>query len=180
MLPFSFLLKYILGFHEPWLLTTFSFLLLLFFVIYLLLQVAYKEWIRHPKERVMMKEIESGRDELGVLLMGHKKGAYWYGSNLTIDAAREASPYNNATSLQVCSGVLSGVVWSLQNPRRGMVEPEEIDDFENILDISKPYLGELDGFYNSEWTPLHRRGLLFPEPHLDHEDPWQFKNFRVD
>jgi homospermidine synthase len=27
-------------------------------------------------------------DELGVLLMGHAKGAYWYGSRLTIAEAR--------------------------------------------------------------------------------------------
>jgi len=70
--------------------------------------------VRHPVERVMMDEIVSGRDELGVLFMGHKKGAYWYGSDLTIEAARAAAPNNNATSLQVCTGVLTGVVWTLE------------------------------------------------------------------
>jgi homospermidine synthase len=49
-----------------------------------------------------MDEISSGGiDELGVLLAGHKKNAYWYGSQLTIDEARKLAPHNNATSLQV-------------------------------------------------------------------------------
>ena len=142
-------------------------------------QVSYQEWVRHPVERVMMNEIESGRDELGVLLCGHAKNAYWYGSNLTIEAARAAAPNNNATSLQVCTSVLSGVVWSLDNPTRGLIEPEEIDDVERLLDVAKPYLGELSGTYNEEWTPLARREILFPEPQLDKNDPWQFDNFRV-
>ena len=41
-----------------------------------------------PQQRLMMDEITAGIDELGVLLMGHAKGAYWYGSQLTIDEAR--------------------------------------------------------------------------------------------
>jgi len=82
-------------------------------------QVAGREWIRHPEERVMVDEIAAGRDELGVLLMGHKKGAYWYGSDLTIDKTRELVHANNATSLQVCTGVLTGVVYAYENPRKG-------------------------------------------------------------
>jgi len=38
--------------------------------------------------------------ELGVLLAGHAKNAYWYGSRLTIGQARSLCPLNNATSLQ--------------------------------------------------------------------------------
>ena len=53
----------------------------------------------------MMDDIMQGSDELGVLLAGHKKNAYWYGSQLTIDEARKLAPYNNATSLQVTSAV---------------------------------------------------------------------------
>ncbi|MGH7035960.1 MAG: saccharopine dehydrogenase NADP-binding domain-containing protein, partial [Stellaceae bacterium] len=33
-------------------------------------------------KRLIMDEIEHGIDELGVLLMGHAKGVYWYGSRL--------------------------------------------------------------------------------------------------
>jgi homospermidine synthase len=31
----------------------------------------------------------------------------------------------------------------------------------------------------SNWTPLKGRAVLFPEPGLDWNDPWQFGNFRV-
>jgi homospermidine synthase len=82
-------------------------------------QVAGREWIRHPEERLMVDEIAAGRDELGVLLMGHKKGAYWYGSDLTIEKTRELVHFNNATSLQVCTGVLTGIVYAYENPRKG-------------------------------------------------------------
>ena len=44
-------------------------------------------------------EIEDGIDELGVLLYGHKKNAYWYGSQLSIEETRRIAPYQNATGL---------------------------------------------------------------------------------
>jgi homospermidine synthase len=53
------------------------------------------------RKRLMMDEITEGIDELGVLLMGHKKGAYWYGSQLCPSTRRARSPHNSATSLQV-------------------------------------------------------------------------------
>ncbi|HEY1721836.1 MAG TPA: saccharopine dehydrogenase C-terminal domain-containing protein [Magnetospirillaceae bacterium] len=140
-------------------------------------ELAGKNWNMQPKTRLMMKEIVSGGiDELGVLLMGHKKGAYWFGSRLSIDEARKLAPYNNATSLQVTVSVLSGMIWAIENPTRGLVEPEEID-FQRNLEIAMPYLGEVVGVY-SDWTPLKDRALLFPED-IDTADPWQFKNFRV-
>ena len=62
-------------------------------------------------------EIADGIDELGVLLYGHKKNAYWYGSQLSIDETRDLAPYQNATGLQVTSAVLAGMVWALENPQ---------------------------------------------------------------
>ena len=53
------------------------------------------------RKRILMDDISKGIDELGVLLAGHKKNAYWYGSQLSIEEARALAPYNNATSLQV-------------------------------------------------------------------------------
>jgi homospermidine synthase len=130
-----------------------------------------------PNKRLMMNEIAPGGiDELGVLLMGHKKGAYWYGSRLTIDEARGLVPHNNATSLQVTVAVLAGMIWAIENPKSGIVEPDEID-FQRNLEICTPYLGKVVGAY-SDWTPLLDRGRLFPED-VDRDDPWQFKNFRV-
>ena len=63
-------------------------------------------------------EIVDGIDELGVLLYGHAKNAYWYGSQLSIEETRRIAPYQNATGLQVSSAVLAGMVWALENPQR--------------------------------------------------------------
>lgn len=139
-------------------------------------ELAGKAWTLQPSTRLMMEEIESGTDELGVLLMGHAKGAYWYGSRLSVEEARRLAPHNNATSLQVTAAVLAGMIWAIENPARGIVEPDEIDHA-RILDIARPYLGKLVGAY-SDWTPLWNRGTLFPED-VDTADPWQFRNFRV-
>ena len=139
-------------------------------------EFAGKNWQLQPEKRLMTTEIIRGMDELGVLLMGHKKGAYWYGSRLTIDQARALVPHNNATSLQVTVAVLAGVIWAMENPRQGLVESDELDH-DRILEICRPYLGEVVGVY-SDWTPLQDRAALFPED-LDESDPWQFKNIRV-
>jgi len=135
-----------------------------------------KGYVLQKKKRILMDEITQGIDELGVLLAGHKKNAYWYGSQLSIDKARKLAPYNNATSLQVTVAVLSGMIWAMENPNQGLVEPDEID-FRRNLEICMPYLGPVVGKY-TDWTPLHERERLFPED-IDTSDPWQFRNVRV-
>ena len=139
-------------------------------------ELAGKNWRMQPDQRLLMDEIVSGTDELGVLLMGHARGAYWYGSRLSIEATRALVPHNTATSLQVTATVLGGLVWAIENPDRGVVEPDAVDHA-RILGIARPYLGELVGVY-SDWTPLADRGGLFSEA-LDQGSPWQFGNFRV-
>ncbi|MFG1282472.1 homospermidine synthase [Xanthobacter autotrophicus] len=121
-------------------------------------------------------EIVDGIDELGVLIYGHAKNAYWFGSQLSIEQTRELAPYQNATGLQVTSAVLAGMVWALENPTAGIVEADEMD-FRRCLDVQLPYLGPVIGTY-TDWTPLTGRQKLFPED-LDLEDPWQFKNIIV-
>ena len=64
----------------------------------------------------MLNEITDGIDELGVLLAGHQKNAYWYGSQLSIAEARKLAPYNSATSLQVTASALAGMIWAMENP----------------------------------------------------------------
>jgi homospermidine synthase len=139
-------------------------------------ELAGKNWQLQTEKRLMMDEIIAGIDELGVLLMGQPGGVYWYGSVLSIDEARRLAPHNNATSLQVTAPVMAGVIWAMENPQRGIVEPDEMD-FERILEICRPYLGKLVGI-RGDWTPLADRERLFPED-LDRDDPWQFKNIRV-
>lgn len=123
-----------------------------------------------------MHDIKHGTDALGVALIGHARGIYWYGSMLSIEQARDLAPYNNATSLQVAAGILGGTVWAIENPESGIVEPDEMS-FERVLQVATPYLGEVTGRY-SDWTPLQDRQALFEED-LDTSDPWQFKNFRI-
>jgi homospermidine synthase len=139
-------------------------------------ELAGRNYVQQERQRILMDDITAGIDELGVLLAGHKKNAYWYGSQLSIGEARKLVPYNNATSLQVTVAVLSGVIWAMENPNCGIVEPDEMD-FRRNLEICLPYLGPVVGEY-TEWTPLHERERLFPED-LDKSDPWQFKNVRV-
>ncbi len=139
-------------------------------------EMAGKNWRLQERQRLMMDEIARGMDELGVLLMGHARNAYWYGSRLTVEEARRLVPYNNATSLQVTAAVLGGMVWVIENPRAGIVEADHIDHA-RVLKAALPYLGEMAGVY-SDWTPLAGRGALFPEE-VDARSPWQFGNFRV-
>jgi len=121
-------------------------------------------------------EIMDGVDELGVLLYGHGKNAYWYGSQLSIEETRRVAPYQNATGLQVTSAVLAGMVWALENPNAGIVEADEMD-FRRCLEVQMPYLGPVNGYY-TDWTPLTDRPGFFPED-IDTSDPWQFRNVLV-
>jgi homospermidine synthase len=139
-------------------------------------EFAGKNWRLQDEKRLMMHEIARGMDELGVLLMGQARGVYWYGSRLTIEETRRVVPYNNATSLQVTAAVLGGLVWAIENQRAGIVEADQLDH-ERVLEVARPYLGELIGVYG-DWTPLQDRGALFPEQ-VDPTDPWQFENIRV-
>lgn len=121
-------------------------------------------------------EISDGGDELGVLLYGHTKNAYWYGSRLSIEEARKLAPYQNATGLQVTSAVITGMVWALENPNAGIVETDEMD-FQRCIEIQRRYLGPMEGHY-TDWTPLTGRPGFFAE-NIDTKDPWQFRNILV-
>jgi len=121
-------------------------------------------------------EILDGMDELGVLLYGHGKNAYWFGSQLSIEETRAIAPNQNATGLQVTSAVLAGMVWALENPNRGIVEADEMD-YRRCLEVQIPYLGPVIGVY-SDWTPLTDRPGFFPED-IDTSDAWQFRNILV-
>ncbi|HVW56089.1 MAG TPA: homospermidine synthase [Rhizobiaceae bacterium] len=121
-------------------------------------------------------ELVDGIDELGVLLYGHAKNAYWYGSQLSLEETRKLAPYQNATGLQVTSAVLAGMVWALENPKAGIVETDEMD-YRRCLEIQSSYLGPVKGYY-TDWTPLEGRPGLFEED-IDTHDPWQFRNVLV-
>jgi homospermidine synthase len=133
---------------------------------------------RWPSQQHVLDEDEivDGRDELGVLLYGHGLNAFWYGSQLTIEETRALAPHQNATGLQVTSAVLAGMVWALEHPEAGIVETDDMDH-RRCLEIQRPYLGTVAGYY-TDWTPLTDRPGLFPED-IDPDDPWQFRNVLV-
>ncbi|MGE3936272.1 MAG: homospermidine synthase [Rhodospirillaceae bacterium] len=140
-------------------------------------EMAGSQWRPQPTLQMLEEDdIVDGVDELGVLLYGHAKNAYWYGSRLSIEETRALAPYQNATGLQVTSAVLAGMVWALENPTAGIVEADELD-YARCLTIQRPYLGAVFGEY-TDWTPLDGRGVLFPES-VDETDPWQFRNVLV-
>lgn len=141
-----------------------------------MLEFNENEYRLQPKLRLLRDEISDGVDELGVFLMGHKRGGYWFGSHLSIHQARKLAPYNNATCLQVNMPYVGAIIWAMKNQGQGIVDPDMIP-FEDVLNVSKPYLGKLVGVY-TDWTPLKERANLYPED-VDTQDPWQFKNFRV-
>lgn len=132
-------------------------------------------WKMQPSSRRLSVDIAHGMDELGVLLAGHAKNAYWFGSQLSIEEARRHLPLANATTLQVVAGALAAATWAIRHPGRGLVEPDQMDHDE-CLAVAEPYLGKLTGAF-TDWTPLQGRGELFPEK-LDVDSPWQLQNIR--
>ena len=86
-------------------------------------ELAGAQWKPQSRWHILTEEdIVDGIDELGVLLYGHARNAYWYGSQLSIEDTRQLAPIQNATGLQVTSAVLAGIVWMLENPNCGIVE----------------------------------------------------------
>lgn len=131
------------------------------------------------KLRIMNdREIISGADSLGALLMGHPYNSWWTGSILSIEEAKNLAPGQNATTIQVALGVVTAVMWMNENPNKGFCLPDDLPH-EFVLNIAKPFLGK---FYSgpSDWTPLKNRTVYFkenPENTYDRDDVWQFKNF---
>lgn len=124
--------------------------------------------------RILEKEIVTGMDELGVLVFGHAKNAYWYGSQLDIHSTRERAPNQNATALQVTSAVIAGMVWALENPEAGLVECDDMD-YKRCLEVQHEYISPVRGYY-TDWNPLKNMKQDLKKEDFDFEDPWQFKN----
>ena len=143
-------------------------------------ELEMRQWVMQPAQRILNDEIDSGRDELGVLLMGHPHKSWWTGSLLGIDEARSLVPHQNATTVQVASSVLGAVRWMIAAPNEGVRVPDDLP-WEDVLAAARPYLGPQHSG-PIDWDPLQSRVDLFAdyaEQRLDHTDPWQFTNFLV-
>ena len=133
------------------------------------------------RQRIMGDDIVEGRDELGVLLMGHPYTAWWTGSLLDIHEARSLVPHQNATTLQVAAPMMAAVRWAVENPSAGVRLPDELP-YERILADARPYLGPLVS-QSVDWTPLQSWHDPFPgfsRRRPSDDDVWQFTTFLVD
>jgi homospermidine synthase len=145
-----------------------------------LYELKMRQYSLQENQRIMSDEITDGRDELGVLLMGHDFRSWWTGSLLDIHEARCLVPHQNATTVQVAISVLATVNWMLQNPTAGVRLPDDIDH-EYILEYCKPYLGKFVS-EDVNWGPLDnvdQKYTVYGQKPVDRKvDCWQFESFR--
>ena len=144
-------------------------------------ELEMRQFSLQEKQRIMSDEIIDGRDELGVLLMGHDFNSWWCGSLLDIHEARRLVPHQQATTLQVAISVVAASMWMIENPKRGFLLPDDVDH-EFILDIAKPFIKPFVSM-SADWTPLvnlNTRFTKFDIARPKDEDVWQFTTFLVD
>ena len=142
-----------------------------------------RELSMKDKKIVVKSELIGGIDELGVLLLGDGIGkinkgqtGLWYGSQMSVEESFAIQPGEGPTTMQVVANMLAGIVWMIQNPNRGYVEPEELP-FDFILNIARPFLGTMTST-TTNWSPIKHRNSLY-KVELDTRHPWRFENFRV-
>lgn len=146
------------------------------------LELRMRGWEMQPEQRILNDEIISGRDELGVLLMGHPYKSWWTGSLLSIDEARAVVPHQSATTVQVAGSIIAAVTWMIDNPNEGVCVPDDLP-WETMLANTRKYLGTLHSG-PSDWDPVSTRRDLFAQfsdeaSRVDPSDPWQFNNFLI-
>ncbi|MEI7469144.1 MAG: saccharopine dehydrogenase NADP-binding domain-containing protein [Chloroflexota bacterium] len=128
--------------------------------------------------RIMKDEIVSGKDELGVLLLGHCLNGWWVGSQLSIEESRRLVPGQNATTVQVCASILGAMAWMIRNPRMGFCVADELPHRE-VLDVANQFLGTSVSV-QTNWSPLQNRVDPFEDfgkPRPSNDDEWQFETF---
>ncbi len=113
-------------------------------------------------------------DELGVLLYGHDKNAYWYGSQLDIerDAQARAVPerHRHAGDLRGAAPAWSGR-WRTRSA--GIVETDEMD-FRCCLEVQTPYLGPVQAAITRTGHRSKTARACSPRISIQ-RDPWQFQ-----
>ena len=146
------------------------------------LELRMRGWVMQPEQRILNDEITGGRDELGVLLMGHPYKSWWAGSLLSIDEARAVVPGQSATTVQVAGSIIAAVTWMFENPNEGVCVPDDLP-WNELLAVARKYLGTLHSG-PSDWDPVSTRRDLFAQfsdeaSRVDTSDPWQFNNFLI-
>jgi homospermidine synthase len=87
------------------------------------------------------KDIErGGYDSVGCLMFFRGK-RIWTGAVQPVERAMELNPEINGTCLQVAISILASVRWGVENPNRGVIDPEEIDT-EFVLKYCDYWMGD--------------------------------------
>ncbi|MEM7169739.1 MAG: saccharopine dehydrogenase C-terminal domain-containing protein [Pseudomonadota bacterium] len=136
-----------------------------------------RDWAIPARQRIMNSDIIEGRDELGILLLGHGLNGWWYGSQLSVAEARTVVPGHNPTAIQVAAGVAGAAVWAVRNPNKGYCEAEDLPH-EEVLEVARPFLGTMASL-QTDWNPLSSREIPGQSDQRDNNDPWQFGNFLI-
>jgi homospermidine synthase len=80
--------------------------------------------------------------------------------------------------MQVAIGVVSGIMWMIENPDKGVHSPDALP-YDYILGIARHYLGKVVS-EPSDWTPMKNYHVFFkgnPAAQLDKRNIWCFDNF---
>ena len=137
-----------------------------------------RDWRAPDSERILNHDIVEGRDELGVLLMGHPLGGWWYRAPSSTSTKRGASlPATTplrSRSRRECSRRCSGS----STTRAGAISSRKRSPTSGC----SKWLGP----GSVPWSARPPTGLrshsarpTFDEPGLDPDDPWQFGNFFI-
>lgn len=87
------------------------------------------------------KDIKEGYDSVGCLMM-FENSTKWIGAVQHNERALKLSSEINGTCLQVAISVLAAAMWSINNPKQGILEPEETD-IQFILNYCNYWMGDL-------------------------------------
>ncbi|MFI5036261.1 MAG: saccharopine dehydrogenase NADP-binding domain-containing protein [Acidimicrobiales bacterium] len=139
-----------------------------------------RQYAYPDRQRILSDEIVSGRDELGVLVMGHPYRSWWTGMLTSIEEARAVAPHQNATTVQVAASILGAVDWIVRAPREGVRVPDELP-WRDVLAVATPYVGTTWSG-PIDWDPVSTHADWFDAwsgRTLDRDDPWQFSNFLI-
>jgi homospermidine synthase len=106
--------------------------------------VHFMENMRDDYDYYVLKSgdiLEGGYDAVGCLLFHGENEKLWIGAVQPIERAKELNKEINGTCLQVAVSILAAVKWGLQNPSRGVVDPEEVDT-EFVLEYCQHWMGD--------------------------------------
>jgi homospermidine synthase len=140
-------------------------------------EFAGKNWQLQKNKRLMMDEITSGIDELGVLLMGHARRApTGTARSCRSRSARKLVPHNNATEPAGHGRGAAGMVWAIENPNAASSRPMRWTT--PGLEICAAVSGR-GGRQVFRLDAAHPPRRCCSRKTSTPSDPWQFKNFRV-